>query len=793
MKRKTCIIIFSIICLALTAAKIQNGNRVLRVGVYENPPKIFTQTDGTVSGFWPELVLAIAEKHDWQVEWVQGTWEENLVRLQNQEIDVLPDVGWTEERNQTYVLSSETVLVSWARVYVPKGSVVETVLDLEGKKVGGLSGSLNFDGPEGLKTLAKEFHVNCDFVEMASYLEVFEAIEVGEIDAGVTNKDFGDLNEGKYDIARTPIIIQPTSLVFAFSRENDKTPELKKIIDEDLNTFKDDPKSIYYALLEKYFESDIEKNFIEVIPQWVYLALLNLMLIALIFAVIGFTAQRQVKIKTAALSQSEARYRALLENNPDQIIRLNKEGIFLDYHALPGSSLSSLPEGIRGKHIESVFPCDLAQITMKHVNQAIQSNNLQSFEYQTKLDKKDYEFEARVTSNIKDEAIVFIRDINEIKRANQELIESQKRYQNLTNIVPVGIFHTDIDGQTTYVNPTWCQISGMSYQEGLGNGWLNGVHPEDRKKISDTWKKATQVGNKSINDYRFIHQDGSIIWVIGQAVPEFNENNQVIGYVGTITDITERKRVEDLKAAVEKAESADRLKSAFLATMSHELRTPLNSIIGFTGILLQNMVGPLNDEQKKQLNMVQGSAQHLLELINDVLDISKIEAGQVKVFPEDFYMDEAINHSVEKVFPMANKKGLKIFTEISPEKLLINSDKRRLEQILINLLNNAVKFTNTGEIRVVCQQAEEIVTTKVIDSGIGIKAEDLDTLFAPFRQVDTGISRQYEGTGLGLSICKRLVGLLGGELSVESEWGKGSTFSFTLPLWKDEDEKSINH
>jgi PAS domain S-box-containing protein len=286
--------------------------------------------------------------------------------------------------------------------------------------------------------------------------------------------------------------------------------------------------------------------------------------------------------------------------------------IFLDYHALPGSSLSSLPEGIRGKHIESVFPGDLAQITMKHVNQAIQSNNLQSFEYQTKLDKKDYEFEARVTSNIKDEAIVFIRDITEIKRANQELIESQKRYKNLTNIVPVGIFHTDIAGQTTYVNPTLCQISGMSYQEGLGNGWLNGVHPEDRKKISDTWKKATQVGNKSINDYRFIHQDGSIIWVIGQAVPEFNENNQVIGYVGTITDISERKRVEDLKAAVEKAESADRLKSAFLATMSHELRTPLNSIIGFTGILLQNLVGPLNDEQKKQLTMVQGSAQHLL-------------------------------------------------------------------------------------------------------------------------------------------------------------------------------------
>mgnify|MGYP000969615573 FL=1 len=794
MKSKTCIIVFSILCLALTAASLQNGNRIIRVGVYENPPKIFTQTNGTVSGFWPELIEGIADKHDWQVQWVPGSWEENLARLKNNEIDILPDVGWTEERSKTYALSSETVLVSWARVYVPKGSMVETVLDLEGKKVGGLSGSLNFDGPEGLKALTEEFHVNCEFIEMASYLEVFEAIEAGEIDAGVTNKDIGDLNEGDFNISRTPIIIQPTSLVFAFPRDGELTPELLKTIDEDLESFKGDPESIYYSLLEKYFESVSEKAFIEVIPQWVYLALLNLILLAVIFAVIGFAAQRQVRVKTAALSQSESRYRALLENNPDQIIRLNKEGVFLDYHALPGSSLASLPEDILGKHIEKVLPSDLVQITMEHVNLAIRSNNLQTFEFQTRLGNKENEFEARVTANSKDEAIVFLRDITEIKRANQELIESQKRYKNLTNIVPVGIFHTDIDGQTTYVNPTWCQISGMSYQEGMGSGWLKGVHPEDRKKISNTWKKATQVGNKSINDYRFIHKDGSIIWVIGQAVPELNENNQVIGYVGTITDITERKRIEDLKAAVEKAESADRLKSAFLATMSHELRTPLNSIIGFTGILLQNLVGPLNDEQRKQLTMVQGSAQHLLELINDVLDISKIEAGQAKIFPSEFYLDEAVNRSFEKIIPMANKKGLKISSQISPEKLLIKSDQRRVEQILINLLNNAVKFTNTGEIRVECQQTGDIVLIKVIDSGIGIKEEDLDTLFAPFRQVDTGISRQYEGTGLGLSICKRLVDLLGGKLSVESVWGKGSTFFFTLPLRKDDDEeKNINH
>jgi signal transduction histidine kinase len=239
---------------------------------------------------------------------------------------------------------------------------------------------------------------------------------------------------------------------------------------------------------------------------------------------------------------------------------------------------------------------------------------------------------------------------------------------------------------------------------------------------------------------------------------------------------------ENLKEAVKKAESADRLKSAFLATMSHELRTPLNSIIGFTGILLQKMVGPLSEEQEKQLGMVQGSARHLLELINDVLDISKIEADQIVLGNETFDMGESIRNSVDKILPMAEKKGLRLTTEINPSKIMISSDRRRVEQILLNLLNNAVKFTDNGKVSLNCRIDNDRLLTQISDTGIGIKPEDLQTLFKPFRQIDTGITRQYEGTGLGLSICKRLVELMGGEIHVESEAGQGSTFTFTLPL-----------
>ena len=242
------------------------------------------------------------------------------------------------------------------------------------------------------------------------------------------------------------------------------------------------------------------------------------------------------------------------------------------------------------------------------------------------------------------------------------------------------------------------------------------------------------------------------------------------------------ERTRELSVAKEAAESADHLKSAFLATMSHELRTPLNSIIGFTGILLQGLAGELTAEQRKQLGMVQTSARHLLALITDVLDISKIEAGQLVLSTERLDVRDCIAACVATIEPLAHKKGLQLQSELSGPVPELMGDRRRIEQILLNLIGNAIKFTDQGTINIALLHQGDHLAVSVRDTGIGIAAAELTSIFQPFHQLEVGLARKHEGSGLGLSICRRLVEMMGGTIGVESTPGRGSQFTFTLPL-----------
>lgn len=786
MNRKTFLGLFLILVLFLTAGAYREAPRQIRVGAYENPPKVYTNTDGKIDGFWPAIVEDIAQRENWQIVWVKGTWEECLDRLAKNQIDMMVDVGVTDARMQQFTFSQETVLVSWARVYVAKESGIQTILDLEGKKIGGMDGALNFDGPEGIKALVDKFGVHATFVGYASYAEVFEAIRDGKVDAGVTNKDFGDGNELQYQLVKTPIIIQPTQLTFAYPMDGTITSYLKMRIDTDLKLIKADEGSIYYQALDKYFGIKSTNLVSETIPTWVPQVAIVVLGILFFLLAVSVTSRIQVTRQTKKLKESESHYRSLFVNNPDHVLWLSPEGALLDYHPSSGETLIQNRSTLNDENVFSELPEKLQEEFLVIIRETIKSQEVRLFEFDLEVNGELRNYESRFIATEHDRVIAFVRNITDRITAEKQLQESEKRYETLTRVTPVGIFRTDIDGKTIFVNNTWSKISGLTYDEALGSGWLSAVHPDDQQMLASNWEIVTSLSKTSTADYRFVHKDGSVVWVIGQAVPEYNAENELVGYVGTITDITERKKIEELKMAVAKAESADKLKSAFLATMSHELRTPLNSIIGFTGILLQKLVGPLSAEQEKQLKMVQSSALHLLNLINDVLDISKIEADQVTISHEEFEVTQVFSQCIEKIQPLALTKGLILSKSIEHEPLMVVSDKRRVEQILINLLNNAVKFTESGQVELISQLEGDHLKITVKDTGIGITQENIQTLFMPFKQIDTGLTRKYEGTGLGLSICKRLVELLGGKIWVESELGKGSEFIFTLPLqWRE--------
>ncbi|ACT48131.1 PAS domain S-box protein [Methylotenera mobilis] len=407
-------------------------------------------------------------------------------------------------------------------------------------------------------------------------------------------------------------------------------------------------------------------------------------------------------------------------------------------------------------------------------------------------------------------------DISERKNAELKLNESEQKYGELVESANSIILRWNAQGYITFLNSFGLHFFGYAFDQIVGKHVIGTIVPNtdsagrDLQMLMQQICLDTKVFEQNINENT--RSNGERVWISWTNKVVLDGQGHVVEILSIGNDITERllaeqeirelnaslekrvtERTEELQTALIRAEAADKIKSAFLATMSHELRTPLNSIIGFTGIILQGLAGPLNNEQTKQLGMVRGSARHLLELINDVLDISKIEAGQLEVNSETFNLVALIERVVNSLTPMIEKKGLVLHTSISKELGEIVSDRRRLEQILINLVNNAAKFTEKGSITITAEIVNDLkdsldttptrfLKLSVIDTGIGIKPDDLDLLFKPFHQIDSGLSRLHEGTGLGLAICRRLLELMGGQIYAVSEWSTGSKFTVLLPM-----------
>lgn len=516
------------------------------------------------------------------------------------------------------------------------------------------------------------------------------------------------------------------------------------------------------------------------------------------------------KLAEHGLQQSEHKYRELVENANSIILRWSRDGIitflnefglrffgFTEQEVFGRSVMGTIvPESEdSGRDLRAMIADILAepQKYAHNINENMRRNGERVWIDWT--NKIVFEEQGEVK-----EILSIGSDITERVRTEEALKESEALFRSLAdhaNVI-IGILQGT---KLVYVNPYLVQITGYSQQELLQLDIDQLVAPPYRTMVMER-ARLRQAGTGQVPsryEVGILTRDGREIYLdFATARTEYQRKPAIIGIA---YDITERKqneeelrkhrehleelvreRTTDLEHANTRLRELDRLKSMFIASMSHELRTPLNSIIGFTGMTVQGLSGELNDEQRDNLTRVYQSAKHLLALITDVIDISKIEAGRIETFPTDFTLRALVDEAVQSILPQAREQGLHVDVEV-PVDLTLYLDRKRLMQCLLNLLSNAVKFTEAGGITVSARRIDHELALAVTDTGIGIAEEDLPKLFEAFERLETHLRVKVGGTGLGLYLTKKIVtDIFHGQITVQSQVGVGSTFTIRIPL-----------
>ncbi len=666
----------------------------------------------------------------------------------------------------------------------------------------------------------------------------------------------------------------------------------------------------FYQIL---LRSPNDLKIVEYNARYYILIIGGIIIITLGILVFNFLLQKKVRQRTKKLVESEQRFADLAESTSSAILIHHQGKIVYANQAV--EKIAGHPrEEFLQKSISEFIQIDEKQLRWTSIKGKVFREEAKFKVTNGKAYWLDYTVAPIFWDNSK-AVIITAVDVTARKHAEEEANRSEKRFESIANSAPVGIFRTLPDGHTTYVNSKWAELSGLKANDAMGTGWLKAIHPDDQTQILGSWQKDISDQKISIAEYRFLHADGKEVYVVGYASPEYDEDKNIIGYIGSITDITELKKAgkelriseekfrsifenhtaikllidpetgaiidsnqaaanyygwtrdelknmsiyqinqlhensvfsemgntvtekqncfefkhcradgsvrevevfssivkiegkdflhsivqditekkklfDELLVAKNKAEESDRLKSAFLNNISHEIRTPLNGIVGFTEIL--KMPNLETNEKEEYFSIIEKSGRRMLNTITDIIEISKIEAGQIGLEIEKTNLNTIICELYSIYQPETMEKGLDFSycIGLSDEEAEIFTDTNKITQVYKYMIENAIKFTNSGAISFGYHVNGQKLELFVEDTGIGLSKHQKELVFSHFIQGSSSYAREYEGIGLGLSIAKAYTDMLDSKIIIESEEGKGARFYFEIPFNNKQEEESI--
>jgi len=648
--------------IALVQAAFSQEPITYRVGVFSFYPAIYAQDDGTIGGFYTDMLKEIEAREAVRFEYVYGSWDEGLQRLKNGTVDMLTSVAKTAERESYMTFGEVPLLTVWGELCVrkpsefPEHSEIKTVTDLNGKTVAVMINDFN---AQSFRSYIEKFDVSCRYLEVPDFRSVLAAVRDKEADAGVVSALVGDSLQGEYGLVSSGLAFNPFDIYFTVARG--KHAALIRMLDKYLIEWKQNPASVYYSARLQWGHGAERTR----IPSWLRTVLIALAAVLILAAAFIILLRLRVRAVTRALAESKDMLKLILNSTAEGIYGVDGEG-------------------------NCVF-CNASALAMLGY------------------------------------------------RAEEELLG-----RNIHERVHLSPGHAGADEDP-------CDLDGNRNVK---------IHVRERF---------------------FYRADGAPLPVEVWSWPLYGPRG-FNGAVITFYDSTEQKRAEADRIGRAAAERANKAKSAFLANMSHELRTPLNSVIVLSNVLGRRLAGKIPEEEHSYLGVIERNGKRLLGLINEVLDLTRIEAGRERVNAVEFAIDALVNEIVETIAPQAMEKNIRLLLTLAPDIPPLRTDREKCMHVIMNLAGNAVKFTDTGSVSVTVGVSGHACVIEVADTGIGISEEFLPRAFEEFSQGDESASRQRKGTGLGLAIAKRYAILLGGDITVESREGEGSRFVFTFPL-----------